>query len=288
MHRQTDTIRIVMPQWQGGTFPIYKLGAELLALLAPETASPTFTVAVPEPDRELVVEEGMAGRSELKKQIEAVWQIVNDNRPEKIVMLGGDCLVDLVPFAYLSQRYGKNTGILWIDTHPDVMTPKEFTNAHAHVLGALLGNGDAMLTDQVQQPIRPENVMIAGLHSPTDYEQKFLAEWPVRTASPAALREGNRLITDWIQTQGITNLLIHFDLDVLDPAKFSAVLFAKPDADAGEFTDIAQGKLTIEEVLALFSEAEAATNIVGVGITEHMPWAALQMQQMLARLPLLK
>lgn len=287
MSKKNGLIRIVLPQWQGGTFPVYKFGAELLAWLAPVTESPVFTVPVPEPDYELPVEDGMTGRTELKKQIDAVWDIIDDHAPEKIVMLGGDCLVDLVPFAYLSQRYGENTGILWIDTHPDVMTPNEFANAHAHVLGALMGNGDAMLTDQVTRPVKPENVMIAGIHSPTDYEQRFLAEWPVNTASPEELRSGKNIISEWIKSRGITQLLIHFDLDVLTPEEFKSVLFAKPDAKEKEFDGIAQGKLVIEEVLALFSEAESATKIVGVGITEHMPWAALQMKNMLRRIPLL-
>ncbi|WP_370540884.1 arginase family protein [Bartonella apis] len=57
-------------------------------------------------------------------------------------MFGGDCLVDLAPFSYLSTVYGQSFGILWIDAHPDVMTPKQLAHSHAHVLGALMGNGD--------------------------------------------------------------------------------------------------------------------------------------------------
>jgi hypothetical protein len=42
--------------------------------------------------------------------------------------LGGDCLVDLAPIAYLSERYGDYLAVLWVDAHPDVMGPAQFQN----------------------------------------------------------------------------------------------------------------------------------------------------------------
>lgn len=89
----------------------------------------------------------------------------------KIVMFGGDCLVDLAPFSYLSTVYGQSFGILWIDAHPDVMTPKQFAHSHVHVLGALMGNGDPDLIKDVKTPVPAKKVMIAGIHHPTDYEK---------------------------------------------------------------------------------------------------------------------
>ena len=56
-----------------------------------------------------------------------------------MVILGGDCLVDLAPFAYLNERYAGDLAVLWVDAHPDVLTPADFANAHAMVLGNLLG-----------------------------------------------------------------------------------------------------------------------------------------------------
>jgi arginase family enzyme len=56
-----------------------------------------------------------------------------------IASSGGDCLIDLAPIAYLNTRYGGNLGVLWVDAHPDVLTPKNFAQGNAQVLGALLG-----------------------------------------------------------------------------------------------------------------------------------------------------
>ena len=65
--------------------------------------------------------------------------------------------------AYLNRRYGGNLGVLWVDAHPDVLTPKDFAHAHAQVLGALLGRGDPDLVAEADMPLKPPRVMYAGL-----------------------------------------------------------------------------------------------------------------------------
>lgn len=42
----TETLRLIMPQWQGGNNPAYSLGAKLLAWLAP-AANGTPQIEVP-------------------------------------------------------------------------------------------------------------------------------------------------------------------------------------------------------------------------------------------------
>src|SRR5262249_12485559 len=64
---------------------------------------------------------------------------------EEVVERRGDCLIDLASMAYLNTCYGGNLGVLWVDAHPDVLTPKDFAHGNAQVLGALLGKGDSDL-----------------------------------------------------------------------------------------------------------------------------------------------
>lgn len=40
------TIRLLMPQWQGGNNPNYSFGAELLAWLAPDSDQPLIHVPI--------------------------------------------------------------------------------------------------------------------------------------------------------------------------------------------------------------------------------------------------
>src|SRR5215469_3672030 len=138
------TMRLNMPQWQGGNDPGYHFGAQLLAWLAPAAKGPVETVSVPEPKAGeiLAVENGIVAREAVLRQAREARRAIEKHRPDRIVTLGGDCLVDLAPIAYLNTRYGGKLGVLWVDAHPDVSTPDMYPHAHAHVLGALLGRGD--------------------------------------------------------------------------------------------------------------------------------------------------
>lgn len=112
------------------------------------------------------MEDGIPGRSDINSQLAETREILKEQKPQRIVTFGGDCLVSLAPFSWLSEKYGEKLGVLWIDTHPDVQTADQYANAHAHVLGALLGNGDADLTKMVARLLDSEKVMIAGIHHP--------------------------------------------------------------------------------------------------------------------------
>ena len=282
-----NTLRLVFPQWQGGDNPPYFLGAQLLAWLAPKATGPVEEVPVAAPDgMPLQAENGMVARAALNQQIDAAQAIVQRHQPQAIAVLGGDCLVSLVPFAWLSERYGDKLGVLWIDAHPDVQTPAQFRNAHAHVLGALMGNGDADLTRAVRRPVPARNIMIAGIHDPSPYEAAFIAEHGIRTCSPQDVRAGAAPVMQWLRGSGIEVLAIHFDLDVLDPRFFRSVLFARPGRGKHDFGDAAEGQLGMAEVLQLIGQATAQAPAVGITIAEHLPWDALVLQDMLARLPL--
>ena len=68
----TQTLRLNMPQWQGGAEPAYRFGAELLRWLAPAHVGPEETVAVPVADgRPLAVERGIRARTALLSQARA-------------------------------------------------------------------------------------------------------------------------------------------------------------------------------------------------------------------------
>jgi arginase len=62
-----QTLRLNLPQWQGGNQPEYRFGAQLLAWLAPKSAGPVETVTVPdaEPGEQGRTENGVVERSQL-------------------------------------------------------------------------------------------------------------------------------------------------------------------------------------------------------------------------------
>ncbi len=285
---QDKKLRLEFPQWQGGENPPYKFGAELLAWLAPKTRGPVVRVPVPDPDgSKLENENGIVGRTVLKQQLASAQTLIAEHAPDSIVTLGGDCLVSLAPFAWLSEKYGEKLGILWVDTHPDVMTPEQFEHAHAHVLGALMGNGDEDLTQAVSKPVSAAKIMIAGIHDPLPYEAAFLKEHGIATCSPAEVKAGADAVQQWMKREGIEYLAIHLDLDVLDPKSFHSVLFSYPDQKPGEFDGITQGKLEMSDVVNVIHLAGSAAQVVGLTVAEHLPWDAINLRAMLEKLPLL-
>ncbi|MFU0854441.1 arginase family protein, partial [Kluyvera cryocrescens] len=208
--------------------------------------------------------------------------------PDSIVVLGGDCLVSLAPFAHLLNKYGDKLGVLWVDSHPDVQTAKQYPNAHAHVLGALIGTGDNDLVAHVATRLNPAKIMIAGIHDPLAYEADYLARHNIATIAPEQVKNGGKEVMAWIEREHIEYLAIHIDLDVLDPSLFRSVLFARPGRGEHDFGDVAEGKLAIEEVLNLITLATSKAEPVGLTIAEHLPWDMLNLKNMLCALPLMK
>lgn len=69
-------------------------------------------------------------------------------------------------------------GIIWIDAHPDVSTPADgYPNAHAMVLGSLMGHGDKELSTLMKHPkFRADEILYVGLQGLHDYQERFLNE----------------------------------------------------------------------------------------------------------------
>ncbi|HSV53067.1 MAG TPA: arginase family protein [Burkholderiaceae bacterium] len=289
MHTSNDkTLRLIFPQWQGGDNPPYYFGAQLLSWLAPDPTGPVEQVEVQlSTGAPLEIENGIVGRGVLLRQLHQARQLIDQHRPDRLVVLGGDCLVDLAPFAYLNERYGGDLAVLWVDAHPDIMTPTDFKHAHAMVLGNLLGEGDRDFAGAVKMPIKPQNVMYAGLQETQEVETAFIERHGLRKAGPGELAHNSEPVLEWLKSIGAKHLAIHFDLDVLDPIAFRSLLFANPDAPADAFDGIAQGKMTMDQVVRLLEDVANVVDVVGLGIAEHLPWDALALKNMIARLPLI-
>jgi len=284
----SSTLRLVFPQWQGGNNPPYYFGAQLLEWLSPTTQGPVEYVDVRTPDgRELPVEHGIKARTELLAQLHDAQAKISKHAPGRIVMLGGDCLANLAPVAYLNQRHDGNLAMLWVDTHPDIMDASRFSHAHAMVLRNLLGEGDGAFVEAVPVPLKPRNIMYAGLHGMLDFEAELVARHQLRHAGPKALAQTSQPVLDWLNEINARHLAVHLDLDVLDASLFRALLFANPNDPPDAWDGVAQGKMSIAQIVRLLKDVAARVDVVGIGITEHLPWDALALKQMLEELPLI-
>ncbi|WP_405076476.1 arginase family protein [Ligilactobacillus acidipiscis] len=282
------TIRLVNEQWQGGMNENYSFGARLLSHIVPPSYSDeTETVFAPV-SAETKGGNGIDAGETLKEQISAAYNILTAKDPRNVLTLGGDCSVSEAPFDYLHGKYPAKLGLIWLDAHPDVATPETSHHLHEMALADLIGQGGPGSAEMIKAPFDPSDVLLAGLRydqlRPMDAK---VANLGLSYVTPDRLHEKSLPVTNWIKQRGFTKVVIHWDLDVLDPADFHAILPAQPGLDRRDF-GAAIGTLKLDEVLRLLGDISKTADIAGLTLAEHMPWDALRLRQGLADLPIFK
>lgn len=287
------TLCLLLPQWQGGydesEFPgqIYPLGARLLAWLAPHSDAPLIEVPVePWTGATPSKEGGVFYRQEILRQIRAARNAIDTYMPDRVITFGGDCLISQAPFSYLNERYDGKIGIIWIDAHPDVTTPKDFDHAHAMVLGNLLGEGEPLMAKEVKKHYKPEQVLLVGVDSVFSHERETIDRFGIKTIPSKEIVGTSDVVTQWVRDKGFERVAIHLDLDVLDPTIFRSLLFSNPNVE--EHIESEWGKAKIQDITRVLKDISAQVNVVGMSFAEHMPWDALNLKKMLAELPFMK
>lgn len=278
------TLRLLLPQWQGGGNPNYAFGAELLAHIAPASkTSETIEVSVDKDfDKELKVEHGVAGEQVLFKQMEETAKILEEKQPDKVIIFGGDCSMDQVPFDYLNGKYNGKLGVLWLDAHPDIVSADDSSDLHEMVAGNLLGYGAPQFAAKVKHPVSLSHMMYAGLiEKDLRDKDKPLKQLNVRFAGPDQLKENSQPILDWVEENDIEYLAVHFDLDVLTPREFRSILPAEPYL---EDFPAAVGEMTLRQVVRILKDVSKKADIVGLGIAEHIPWDAINLRKALTEI----
>ena len=285
---ETSVLRLIYPQWQGGIVDHwmpdivpedaskgYFLGAQLLKMLA--STAMTAEVPVSLDIRDRAVEEGISARRVIIKQTGAALDIVRGNAPEKIVTLGGECSVSVVPFTYLAAKYPDDVAIVWLDAHPDVNLPDdEYKGYHAMALTACLGMGDEGIMRMLPGKVAAQNALIVGLRSWDAGMKQRQKELGIKGLSPADVAEDSKAILDWLKSTGVSKVLVHFDLDVLDPAEIIAGVGVEPNG------------MKMAEAIRVINDIAAHYDLVGLTVAEFMPRIAIRMKRMLDGLPLLK
>lgn len=283
------TIRLIYPQWQGGIvahwmpdLPAedasrgYYLGACLLNFLAPRSEAKVVEVPVTLEGTERKVEKGISDRTAILVQSDAALARLHEEAPDKIVTLGGECSVSVVPFTYLAAKYPDDVAVVWIDAHPDLNLPyDDYKGYHAMALAACLGLGDEELIRRLPGRFEASKALIVGLRSWDEGIRERQQELGIKGLAPAEVSLGSAPILDWLKTTGATKVAVHLDLDVLDPAEIIAGVGVEP------------GGLKIEQTVRIILDIAAAADLVGLTVAEPMPRLAIKIRNMLAGLPLL-
>lgn len=279
------TIRLIYPQWQGGMNQDYDFGAQMMSHIIPVSNQiTTKTILVPI-DETAISDTIIDGQTTIIKQMKAVTETLLKLQPDRVITIGGDCAVSQAPFDYLHGRYPKNFGIIWLDAHPDVANQNNSTHVHEMVLANLMHEGASDFNDLTQNPVSPTQVFMAGLQT-ADLrlgKDDLVTTKNLTVATPEQLMVDSDVLLDWLEDNQIEHVAIHFDLDVLTPQDFHNILPAEPALALEDF-GAAVGGMTLSATLRLLQDVANAVDLVGLTISEHMPWDAMRLRSGLSKL----
>ena len=292
LYAQNKTIRLIYPQWQGGDITRlvkevptpedasrgYYLGAQLLNFLAPDNGQKTVVVPITTDITERKVVDGVLDRDIIVKQTKAALDILNIEKPNKIVTLGGECSVSVVPFTYLYHKYDGDVAMIWIDAHPDITLPGDvYAGYHAMAVTACMGYGEKQLMSILPSQIKADKILLVGIRNWERDEIKVRQkQYGIKNISSEELTENSDPIRTWLKSCGAAKVVIHFDMDVLDPTEIIAAVGT--DANG----------MKMEQVIRIINDIASEKEIVGLTIAEAMPRVAIRIKKMLEQLPLLK
>ncbi|QIW15737.1 arginase [Pasteurellaceae bacterium RH1A] len=291
--KMNKTLRLTFPQWQGADPAImqplvpelsqqdaaqgYFIGSQLLEWLAPasKAAKATVPVSLDYTGEQVATQQGIYAYPAVTAQLQAALDIIKQHQPDRIVTLGGECSVSVAPFSYLADKYQGDVAVVWIDAHPDLTLPNEgYVGYHAMALSALAGKGDEQIIGKLPAFIEPKNAAIVGFRSyPADVER--VEKFGVTKISSASVNAKSDDVLAFLQATGKRKVLIHLDLDALDPADLRTAVAADPDG------------IKVAAVSRLIGDIAQAYDLVGLTIAEPMPREVIKLRNLLHSLPLL-
>lgn len=285
------TIRLIYPQWQGGNISSlvsdlsiedsskgYILGSFLLNFLAPETKNETYTVPIDKKISKRQEKEGILDYKIIIKQSKKALEIIKKANPDKILTFGGECSTSVIPFTYLNKKYNNDTAVIWIDAHPDITLPYDNYNGyHAMAVSAIMGKVNKNINKILPSFIDPSRILFLGLR---DWEREEIKirqkEYKIKHLINKDINKNSNKILSWIKSTGAKNVMIHFDLDVLDPKEIIAAVGVVPCG------------LKINEVIRIINDISKEYNLIALTIAEPMPKVAIKLKNMLNQLPLVR
>lgn len=272
------TIRLLYPDYVSGGLDTYYFGANLMAHILPENNNqPLVKVDVLLPDgKEKSVTDGIYAKDEVISGIEDAVKKIENEKPDRIITIGGNCMVSLAPFDYLHGIYD-NVGIIWIDAHPDVSTTDDgYPNAHAMVLGSLMGYGAEPITNMMKNTkFQPNEILYVGLQGLHEYQEKFLNDMGVNYKVQTEEFVSNDEIKSFVKK--FDHILVHFDIDVLDEHFFHSTYFANKDL-VGDGSG--GGKMTVEKLSEVLRCITDNCDVVGFTIAEYLPFDEYKLHKM--------
>lgn len=181
------------------------------------------------------------------------------------VVLGGDCTLTAGVVAGASQILSKPVGLVFLDAHADLNTPETSPSGllSGMALSLALGDGPEVITEATRPAVEPDHVALLGFRALDPGEKPRLGMLGLALPAAAVRRIGGRaaalIALDAIEN-GEGPVVVHVDVDVIDPAEMPA----KAGSPPGE-------ALSLSEVSDLVAALAASRRVVALEIAEYDP-----------------
>ena len=164
-------------------------------------------------------------------------------RGEYPIVIGGDHSCAMGTLAALGEFYGaENLAVVYVDAHTDINTDQTSASGYLHGMDLAAACGlcrDELTVGKNKVNLLGENLHIIGARSidPPEYGVVERAGAHLHTAREIRARGLEAVLADILPALAGKRVHISFDVDVLDPAEFTATGYNIPDgltaAEAG-------------------------------------------------------
>lgn len=183
------------------------------------------------------------------------------------VILGGDCSLTPGTLAGAGKALGRRVGVVYVDADADLNTPATTPSGYLNgmALALALGRGPHEVAAAGGSPpaVLPEHVALVGYRALDPGEVHAIGALGLALPAVAARRIGMPRVAA-LALAALENgggpVLVHFDVDVLDPSEASA----KDTVTPGE-------GLSWDEASELVATLLASPRVVALQVTEYNP-----------------
>ncbi len=247
-------MKIYFPQWQGaGTGDGIEAGAKTVLEYLNNPAFESIPLSTIPAGAKGVQKHQINNYESITEQLTRFKNRLEQEQPESLQTIGGDCGLEIVPVSYLNKKY-PNLGVIWFDAHADINRPCDSSscNFHGMPLRTLLGEGVPEMNALLSSTIEQHQIHYVGLRDIDATEKIRLDEGNIYHPKKLDIQE----LISTLSRKRITHLYLHFDFDCLEPTDYDKTDYRVPDG------------VTIKESVACIEALQSHFTVVGSSVLE--------------------
>ena len=247
-------MKIYFPQWQGaGIGDGIEAGAKAVLDYLDNLEFNAIPLSTVPAGADGVQKHHINNYEAITEQLSRFKKELEEQQPETLKTIGGDCGLEIVPVSYLNKKY-PNLGVIWFDAHADINKPCDSAscNFHGMPLRTLLGEGEKEMAPLLASTITQDQIHYVGLRDIDAAEKIRLEEGNIYHPRTLHIQE----LLDTLSRKRITHLYLHFDFDCLEPTDYDKTYYKVPDG------------VTIKESVDCIKALQSNFTVVGSSVLE--------------------